>query len=128
MDPQAAVHLDAFVRFFVRKHRRPRWRTILAMKPAKWVGVSAYDCSEPEVADWNAPLLDALTQVGLAPHLDDPAYVFPIGHAAGDAPWLGSLRSALLSDSRVLECVVSLVPGSLAICYGHSNEVRFCRR
>lgn len=128
MSAEAAEHIRAFVEVFVRTERRNRWVSILAMKPKKWVGISAYDCSEPEAADWNTPVADTLERHGLASHLDDRAIVFAIGHSADGPPYEGSLRTALISGDGEIECVVSLVPGRLAVCCGHSNEVRICRR
>jgi len=124
--PEAVPHLDGFIRHFVAKEKQGRWRSVYSMKPKKWNGVSAYDCSEPELADWNTPPLDTLTKHNMAKYLDTPGFIFPVGHSA-DLPYRGTLRDALLGNDSVTECVVSLEPGKLAVCYGHSGELRICR-
>ena len=127
LDAKAEEHLEAFIAHFVSSNRQRRWRSILAMKPHKWVGVSADDCTVDPQSWGNTPAFTTLQSAGLAPYLDTPAFVFHIGHGAGGAE-AGSLRSALLSEHPALECVVSVLPGKLAVCYGHSNEVRICKR
>jgi hypothetical protein len=128
MSVEETTHISAFIAAFVVKPKRERWRTILAMKPEKWLGVSAYDCTEEPAADWNTPVADTLAKHNLTLELDRNAYVFPIGHGAGAPPYEGTLRGVFLSSDSELECVVSLVPGKFAVCYGHSGEVRICKR
>jgi len=128
LHPDAAKHISAFICAFVEPRKRDRWRSVLAMKPEKWLSVSAYDCRVEPAADPNTPPGDTLAKHGLMGRLDASAWVFPIGSGADDGAYIGTLRSALLSDETwELECVVSLLPGKLAVC-GHSGEIRICKR
>jgi hypothetical protein len=128
LDNEAAIHIDAFISTFVIKDRRARWRSVMAMKPPKWIGASAYDCSEPSASGWNTPILNTICKLGLEIHLDSPAFVFPVGISAGDLPFMGTLSTALLVEDFICECVISIKPGHLAVSYGHSNEFRLCKR
>jgi len=94
------------------------------MKLHKLESASAYDCSEPELADWNTPPLDTLSKHGMTPHLDKTGYIFPVGHSA-DMPYSGTIREGILGDDFVEECVVSLDPGKLAVCYGMLVSLEF---
>jgi len=98
------------------------------MKPDKWVGASAYDCLAEPTNKANAPIEQTIERAGLSKHLDDPAFVFPIGHSADVSCFPATLREVLLEGRTVNECVISLVPGRLAVCFGHSGEVRVCKR
>ena len=127
LSAEEAEHIRLFIRYFVEDSRKPRWKTLLAMKPEKWLGASAYDCSEAVSADVGTPVRETIKSLGLEKYLDHEAFVFQIGHGARGV-YKGSLRSALLGETPELECVISIIPGKLAIAYGHSNEFRLCQR
>ncbi len=124
LDSEEREHIKLFMKHFIGRNKQGRWKTILSMKPEKWVGVSAYDCNQPGNSDWNTPISDTITKLGLQKCLDHKAHIFQIGHGAYQGVHEGTLRSALLEEHSELECVISIVPGKLTVCYGHSNEFR----
>ena len=99
-----------------------------AVAPDKWSGASAYDCNQPESSNWNTPVENTIAKLGLEKYLDHKAFVFQIGHGADEGACESTMREALLSDNSEIECVISIIPGRLAVCYGHSGEFRLCRR
>lgn len=113
-----------FISNFVEKTKRGRWKTIIAMKVEKWASISAYDCSVDPVSEWNYDLEKCLKENEIEQYLDSEAYVFSIGHGETNGVHSSTLRKALNSE---IECVVSIIPGKLAVCYGHSNELRICK-
>ncbi len=128
LNPEEATHIKLFIRNFIEKHRRHRWETILSMKPEKWSGVSAYDCNQPEIPDWNTPVADTISKLNLEKYIDHKALIYQIGHGADQGVYKSTLRNALLGEEPELECIISIVPGKLAISYGHSNEFRLCKK
>ena len=125
---EEAAHLKGFIKHFVESHKQNRWKTVLSMNTKKWQGASAYDCNQPEASDWNTPLLDTIEKLNLAEQLDKKAFIFKIGHSGDPGVYEGTLKQALLSEDPELECIISIIPGKLAISYGHSNEFRLCKR
>ncbi|XZE36339.1 hypothetical protein SH501x_001901 [Pirellulaceae bacterium SH501] len=97
------------------------------MKPTAWVGVSAYDCAVPVFHSRHIEPELILVDAGLSPHLDAPAHVFAIGANAGAGHFVSSLGETLASANTNLEFVASLVPGKLAVCYGHAYEIGVCK-
>ena len=128
LGPEEAEHIRLFIKYFVDESKKQRWKTMLSMKPEKWLGASAYDCNQPVNADVGTPIYDIVKKLDLNQYLDQKAYIFQIGHNARRGVYESTLRSALLSEKPELECVVSIIPGKLAISYGHSNEFRLCKR
>ena len=100
MPAEAARHISGFIRRFVEPRKRGRWRTVLAMKPEKWRSVSASDCLVEPVAAPNTPPGETLSSHGLASEIDTDAWVFPLGHGAGEGAWEGSLRAALADRAK----------------------------
>jgi hypothetical protein len=101
---------------------------MLSLRPDKWDGVSAYDCNQPESSDWNTPIIDTINKLKLNEYLDQDAYIYQIGHGADLGVYRGTLRKALLGEEPEIECIISIIPGMLAISYGHSNEFRLCKK
>ena len=130
LDPDAARHIDLFITHFVIPTKKRRWRTVLGMKPKKWGGASAYECSVPDdgslwrVLDGNPGLHPAFADA-----LDRPAWIFPVGHCGGHDPaTLSTLRLAICGEDSLSEFVASIVPGKLAVAFGHADEIRLCVR
>ena len=128
LKPEESKHITLFIKYFIEENRKGRWETILSMKPEKWVGLSAYDCNQPVEGNSNKSLIDIIQKLNLEKYLDHEAYIFPIGHGAGKGVYKGNLRNALLGSNPELECIISIIPGKLAVSYGHSNEFRLCKK
>ena len=128
MSAEASNHLSRFIDAFVEKRKRDRWRTVMALAPEKWHGASAYECVVKPLGRMNTTEEHNILSAGLEVFLDRPAFMFTIGAAAGWGYKESTLRKAILGEDWRCESIVSVVPGQLAVCYGHSGEVRVCRR
>ncbi len=130
MQVEFEEHINLFTERFVRKDKRHRWETILSTSNIRWDKLSAYDCVEAELADWNTSIYEQIVSAGLNEFLEKQVVVYPIGHGAlaSKGPYKTTLQNALLGDEAECECVISIYAGKLAICYGHSNEFRLCKR
>ncbi len=71
-----------------------------------------------------------MQKLGLEDYLHTEAFVFKIGHGADEETGVlrKSVFEALLGDNAEEECIISILPGKLAISYGHSNEFRLCKK
>jgi hypothetical protein len=126
---EEAEHIKQFIKNFIPQHKQHRWLTILSMKSEKWKGISAYDCNQPEASDWNTPVIDTIKKYHLEQWIDSDAYIYPIGHGGvKKGVFKSTLRKALVDPGEELECIISIIPGKLAVSYGHSNEFRLCKR
>lgn len=128
MPAEVSEHIELFIRHFVCKSKQSRWKTVLSMKPEKWDKLSAYDCKQPESADWNTSLNHTIEKLELEKYLYTEAYIFQIGHGSDIGWYKGTLYDAVLGEKAETECIISIYPGQLAISYGHSNEFRLCKR
>lgn len=128
MPPEISEHIDLFIRYFVVKEKRSRWRTILSMGPEKWSKISAYECNQSEAADWNTGLSHTVQKLGLNKYLHTEAVIFQIGHGADIGWYKSNMHEALFGENAEHECIISIIPGKLAISYGHSSEFRLCRK
>lgn len=128
MPPEVSEHIQLFIKHFVNKNKQNRWKTMLSMKPEKWSKVSAYDCNQSESADWNTSLTDTIQKLGLQKYLKADAFVFQVGHGADIGWYKSTMQKALLGENAETECIISIIPGKLAISYGHSNEFRLCKK
>jgi hypothetical protein len=97
------------------------------MKPKHWGGASAYDCAVAPFESRHVHPERILEDAGLTSRLDACAQVFAIGAGVGTGYSAGTIRQSLAGAGTRLECVVSLIPGRLAVCYGHAGEVRVCK-
>ena len=128
MPSEVSEHIELFIKNFVIKNKRNRWKTMLSMKPDKWDKISAYDCNQPESADWNTNLNDTIQKLELQKHLLSETYIFQIGHGSDIGWYKGTMQDALFGDNAESECIISIKPGELAVSYGHSNEFRLCKK
>ena len=132
LDSEAAHHLEEFIRSFVDKPRRGRWYSILAMKPEKWVGVLACNVIEDRWnSDWNNPPEQVLESFNIGQRADEEAIVFLVGHGVpkqrgAKSVLRMSLREAMLGRDAVVEGIVSIVPGRLAVAIGHAGDYYLC--
>lgn len=129
MDDKFKEHIESYISSFVPKNKRDRWKYTITKDHGTWGKLSSHDCTEPELSDWNTSPSQNIQKAGIEKHLNSDVYVFPIGHGAiGDGPYKSTLKDVLLGDDWPSECIISIIPGKLAISYGHSNEFRFCSK
>ena len=128
LNDEEANHIKLFIKHFVVSNKQHRWKTIISMKPDKWVGASAYDCNQVETKEKYSDYSSLIEHLGITKYLSQEAYIFPIGCSAGEMPFKSSLKEEFVSNNPTVECVISIIPGKLAICFGHSGEFRLCKR
>lgn len=121
------MHLGLFIDRFVAKRKCDRWRSILSMHTSKWIGVSVYDIESSQLdISVNALPEQILSKLNLGPDMRKTAVVFALGHGESRV-FRASLEAVLLGEEWLLEGVVSINPGKLAVALGHGGEIFLCR-
>jgi hypothetical protein len=125
-------HFDAFVRTFVQKSRRGRWHSILELSAKRWNGISLARFKDSEsVSHYCSPWGGTAEQLGssviLRPYLGQNCVLLRMGHDSRPGASTLIVSEVIIElDDDVLEAVVSIIPGKLAIVIDHESNITIC--
>jgi len=120
-------HIDGFIRQFIAKPRRERWLSIFRMKPDRWIGLSVWDLWDDRYVVSGRYERDAPSGAfAYEKYETHKVMVFRIGHDMGGVEEM-TLHEALEGRHAVLEGIISIVAGKLAVAINHDGGVCLCR-
>jgi hypothetical protein len=128
MNKEEQTHLNAFLNTFVPSSHKARWQTLVASNKIKWEKIKPYDIW-PEnnhqikycrLLEEN--LFELFKNKKYAQHLNNNVAVFPCGHDS-KKPESTKLDTAIRNEYDLLEGIISIIPGKLALLLNHDGEV-----
>lgn len=125
--------MDGFMDAFLAGRWKDRWRSLLAMHPKRWSGIQLATIGEPGqtrpgvLRKWRGELADLSSQGRLAERLHDSVQLLRLGHDPEPGVATAELEDVLNGKAQILEGVVSVVPGRLAIVLDHEGNVYICQ-
>ncbi len=129
MEPEEARHVEGFIDAFLAGSWKERWRSLLRLPPQRWVGIPLAAIGSPgrtragAITKWTGELGELRASPDFAKRLAKPVYVIRMGHDPSPGIVSARLEEVLDGELPILEGIVSIVPGELALVLDHEGEI-----
>ena len=128
MNKEEQSHLNAFIDTFVPKSHKARWETLVSSKKIKWEKIKPYDIWPEDNNDlkycriMEENFFELFKSKKYVRYIGNNVAVFPCGHDNKEAETI-KLNVVMGREYDLLEGIISIIPGKLALLVNHDGEV-----